>query len=90
MAEVVWSRNATKQFVRITAYIAERDLRAARDYADRLQQLADSLSEFPDRGRPAGRHREMTTVPPFVMRYRVSGDLVTIVAIRHGRQARRS
>jgi plasmid stabilization system protein ParE len=50
-----------------------------------LIAFADSLAEFPHRGRTAedGR-REMTIVRPYVLRYRVEGETVVILRIRHG------
>jgi plasmid stabilization system protein ParE len=47
--------------------------------------LADSLAEFPHRGRDAGEgRREMTTVWPYILRYRVEDDRVIVLRIRHG------
>jgi plasmid stabilization system protein ParE len=55
--------------------------------ARRLIELADSLVQFPDRGREAGDgKREMTSVWPYIVRYRVEGDTVFILRIRHGAQ----
>ena len=50
-----------------------------------LIALADSLAEFSERGREAGDgRREMTIVPPYILRYRVEKDRVVILRIRHG------
>ena len=47
--------------------------------------MADSLAEFPDRGRDVGDgRREMTTVRPYVLRYRVEDERVIVLRIRHG------
>lgn len=54
--------------------------------AQRLRHAAESLGENPARGRPAGALRELTTVPPYLIRYRISDDTVQIVRIRHGAQ----
>ena len=52
---------------------------------ERLIALADSLAEFSERGREAGDgRREMTIVPPYILRYRVEKDRVVILRIRHG------
>jgi plasmid stabilization system protein ParE len=49
--------------------------------------VGDSLQAFPERGRPvAGGLRELPTVPPYIIRYRVAGDAVLILRIRHGRE----
>ena len=53
----------------------------------RLKQAADSLFEFPDRGRPAWRGlRELPVVYPYLIRYRVRDERVEIVRIKHGAQ----
>lgn len=60
-------------------------LALARRLADKLITLADSLAEFSERGRDAGGGmREMTIVWPYILRYRVEGDTVFILRIRHG------
>jgi plasmid stabilization system protein ParE len=52
-----------------------------------LIEVADSLSEFSERGRDAGEgRREMTIVWPYVLRYRVERDTVFILRVRHGAQ----
>nr|WP_293481490.1 type II toxin-antitoxin system RelE/ParE family toxin [Phenylobacterium sp.] len=58
---------------------------AAARLAARLASVADSLAEMPERGRPIAEGlRELTTVWPNLFRYRVTPELVEVVAIRHG------
>ena len=84
---VAWPDSAVDQLDRIVAYIELFDPRAAKRMAQRLYALGESLTEFPHRGRLAAHGtRELTSVPPYIMQYLVEGDLVTIVAIRHGAQ----
>lgn len=52
--------------------------------AQRLKLAAASLAEFPERGRVSGSLRELATVPPYLIRYRVGAGVVQIVRIRHG------
>ena len=55
--------------------------------AQRLQLAASSLAEFPMRGRPVGRLRELVAVQPYIIRYRIIADgSVQIIRIRHGAQ----
>jgi toxin ParE1/3/4 len=83
--KIVWTDEAIAQLEIIGAYIAIDDPVAAAALANRLIALADSLAEFPHRGRVAEENsREMTTVWPFILRYRVDGDTVLILRIRHG------
>lgn len=85
MAEVVWLNEAFDQLDLIVAYIAVFDPAAAERIGAELVALGESLSEFPNRGRPTGGGaREMVIVRPYVLRYDVKGDVVTILAIRHG------
>ena len=63
--------------------LAEKAVRVG--LSPRPSVVADSLAEFPDRGRDAGDgQREMTTVWPHVLRYRVTIDTVLVLRIRHG------
>jgi toxin ParE1/3/4 len=91
MAEVVWLTEALDQLNQIAAYIRIFNPASADRITDRLTALGDSLTKFPNRGRPA-KHglRELTTVPPYVLRYEVVDQTVYIVAVVHGaRQAER-
>jgi plasmid stabilization system protein ParE len=87
MARIVWTREALHSIELIRAHIQQFDPGAAQRMARRLIEAADSLRDFPDRGRPvAGCYRELPIVPPSVIRYRVDADRVLILRIRHGRQ----
>lgn len=53
--------------------------------AARLLDAASDLAVFPHRGRLAGMNlRETTVVYPYIIRYRVEGDCVVILRVRHG------
>lgn len=85
MAKVVWDGNAIADLNRTIAYIEQFNAGAADQMASRLFALGESLTDFPRRGRPVRDDlREMTTVPPYILRYVVQGDIVTIVSIHHG------
>ena len=84
---VTWSDRAIVELGEIVEYIEAFNPSAADKLAKRLLAVADSLANFPDRGRPSPfGSREMTNVPPYVMRYRVHADVVEIVHVRHGRR----
>lgn len=52
-----------------------------------LIAAADSLTELPERGRPAATgRREVVSIWPYVIRYQVIGDRVVILRVRHGSQ----
>jgi toxin ParE1/3/4 len=89
LPNIVWTEDAVEHLEAIVTYVSVYDPAAAQRLAQRLIELADSLAEFPQRGRDAGDgRREMTVVWPYILRYRVQGDTVFILRIRHGaRQA---
>ena len=91
MAEVIWERVALDDLDDIVAYIERFDPAAALRYEMALRALGESLADFPNRGRPAtGGTREMTSVPPYVLGYRVEADEVHVLSIRHGRRQSRA
>ena len=54
----------------------------------RLRAAALALHEQPQRGRPVAEGvRELTVVPPYVIRYHLKGSTVSIIRIKHGAQA---
>lgn len=85
MKKIVWTDEAIAHLEAIVTYVSVYDPAAAERLGRRLIELADSLAEFPDRGRDAGDgKREMTTVRPYILRYRVESERVIILRIRHG------
>lgn len=85
MATVEWTSEALEQLDLIITYISVFDEAAAHRMIARFAAAGESLSEFPNRGRPAGNGaRELVTVPPYVLRYSVVEDTVSILSIRHG------
>lgn len=88
MAQVIWTRRALRRLELIRTYIAQFDPEAAQRFAGRLIDAGNSLETFPHRGRPATRgRRELVTVPPYILRYKVDAGRVVISDIKHGRQA---
>ena len=84
MPKIVWTDAAVEHLEAIVAYVSAHDAAAAARLAERLLHLADGLADFPHRGRDAGDgRREMSIVWPYVLRYRVEGDTVYILRIRH-------
>lgn len=87
---VIFAYRAIRDLRRIQAYIARDNPSAALRMAYRLDAACNVLVNFPDRGR-RGREpgtRELTTVPPYIIVYRVQPDCVEIARIWHGRQDR--
>ena len=80
----MWTEEAVANLDAISAYIMAFNPAAARHLAERLIAVAESLREFADRGRDTGGGmREMPTVRPYILRYRMTADTVFILRIRH-------
>jgi len=81
---IVWTDEAVGQLEAIVTYVSAFNPAAAERLGKRLIAVADSLVEFPNRGRSIGKQlREMTVVRPYVLRYRVEDASVIILRIRH-------
>jgi toxin ParE1/3/4 len=88
MARVVWRRRALDELDGILAYITQFDPAAAERKGAALFSLGESLSSSPDCGRPLeDGTREMVIVSPYILHYKVRGDRVAILSIRHSARA---
>ncbi len=76
MVQVVWTPRALADLNAIAAHIGQFRPLAAQRMALRLRLAADSLAHHPERGRQSGRLRELATVPPYLIRYRVTESAV--------------
>ncbi|RAU22139.1 addiction module toxin RelE [Paramagnetospirillum kuznetsovii] len=84
---IAWSPSALRDFARIYDYISAFNPMAACEMAERLRDAADSLRDFPERGRPIAQgRRELPVIWPYVIRYRIKEATVQILRVRHGRQ----
>jgi toxin ParE1/3/4 len=81
---IIWSDEALENLDHIAAYIELFDPEAAARLANRLVAVADSLAEFPSRGRQSSRGtREISTLSPYILRYRILSGSVEIIRVRH-------
>jgi plasmid stabilization system protein ParE len=84
MRRVVWSPTAIRDLARIRAFVARFSPVAAARITSDLQAAGETLAAHADRGRPApGGKRELATLRPYLIRYRVTTDDVRIIRIRH-------
>jgi toxin ParE1/3/4 len=82
---LVWSPSALRDILSIYNYIANYNPGAASALIDALLNAGEGLVNFPHRGRPVGSNlRELTIVYPYIIRYEVLGNDVTILRVRHG------
>ncbi len=82
---VVWTKPALRGVSRAYDYIFEFNPQAASRMAEALLAAGDGLVNFPHRGRPVRgtAMRELVSVSPYVIRYRIEGNDVVILRIRH-------
>ncbi len=87
---VRFTRRAINDLASIREYIATDNPTAASRMAVELVAACDKLELFPERGKLGLREgtRELTTVWPYVIVYRIDGTDIDILAIWHGAQDR--
>ncbi|TPG21045.1 type II toxin-antitoxin system RelE/ParE family toxin [Sphingomonas koreensis] len=85
MRRIIWTREASDNLEDIRRYLVEFNAAAAQNLAQRIIATAQSLSEFPHRGRPIGDGlRQIALIYPYLIRYSVDGEMVIITGVRHG------
>jgi addiction module RelE/StbE family toxin len=80
-----WTKSALADLVAIVAYIEQDNAERARSFALEIQEKANNLADFPAIGRP-GRvsgTRELIIHPNYIIPYRIRGDDVEILRVRH-------
>jgi len=85
VAEVIWTDRAFADIEAIVAYISSQSKPlAAQRLGQKLLAIGESLRDHPDRGRPISHsRREIAFVTPYLVRYRIKGDRVFIMEVRH-------
>ncbi len=81
---VFWTARAKRDLDMIRAEIAKDAPIAAARFQARLVAAGESLEAFAARYRASGQARELVTVRPYVIRYRVEPEAVLILGVRHG------
>jgi toxin ParE1/3/4 len=82
---VVWSDRSRRDLENIRAYIGQFKPLAAQRLTERLVATVESLTAHPHRGRVVGHGlRELTTIAPYLVRYRVTTTTVQVIWIKHG------
>jgi toxin ParE1/3/4 len=85
---VVWLGSAEEQLLSIIDHISEDSPAAAVALGQTIRARADTLATYPNRYR-AGRikgTRELVVKPNYIVVYRVVGDKVQILRVRHARK----
>jgi toxin ParE1/3/4 len=81
---VIWTNQALEDLASIRAYFGQFNPQAAARLASRLVDAADSLAEHAERGRSLADRHELLAVWPYLISYRILGDAVQIIRLRHG------
>ncbi len=86
---LIWTEPALWDLGSIRAYISVDSTAAADRQLDKVFVAVARLSQFPESGRP-GRHagtRELVIAgTPYVIPYRVRGDIIQVLRVLHGRR----
>jgi toxin ParE1/3/4 len=86
---VVWTAWALRDLASLRAYIWQNNPAVAERQVERILAAAARLAEFPETGRPgrrAGTRELVVTRTPYLVAYRVRGELVEVLRVLHGRQ----
>jgi toxin ParE1/3/4 len=85
---IEWLPVALEQLLSIIDHISEDSPAAAVELAQTIRARADTLASYPNRyrtGRIKGT-RELVVKPNYIIVYRVVGDDVQILRVRHARR----
>ncbi|MDR2573774.1 MAG: type II toxin-antitoxin system RelE/ParE family toxin [Desulfovibrio sp.] len=83
---IKWLKRAIKSLDAAMAHIAQDDEETARDISDYIHMRVESLQEQPLQGRPGrifGTRELVMDKYPFIVPYRVKGEVIQILRIFH-------
>ena len=84
-----WSKEAAQDLERIADYLFEETPEHAPELVRAIYRTPFALLTFPHRGRPGKKEgtRELVLSPlPYIVVYRITGNVIHIVRILHGAQ----
>ncbi|MBJ7221178.1 MULTISPECIES: type II toxin-antitoxin system RelE/ParE family toxin [unclassified Brenneria] len=84
--EIKWLRKAAANLEAEYLYIAQDDQQAASKFVDEVQRLTELLPQQPAMGRPGrvpGTRELVLTHYPYIIPYRVKGNMLQILLIFH-------
>ena len=85
--QIKWHRKARQDLRHLRAYIAEDNPQAAASVARSILQAVERLPENPAIGRPGrvmGTRELVVAGTPYLVPYRVMGDVIVILRVLHG------
>jgi toxin ParE1/3/4 len=86
---LIWTQPALRDLQAARLYIASDNQSAAAQQIEYIFTAVDTLLQFPDSGRPGRRKdtRELVVNrTPFIVPYRVRGDVIELLRVLHGRR----
>ena len=84
VAKVVWTLQATLDLQNIRDWVAQERPVTAHASGERLKLAAAALDRYPNRGRLISHdRRELAHVRPYLFHYRVVGEGVETLEVRH-------
>ena len=93
MSRIVYTAAALRDIERLRAFLRPKNQAAAKRAGEAIRNGLRILASQPRMGRPAGDlpepYREWVIEygkDGYVVRYRVDDDVVTVLAVRHGRE----
>ena len=84
-----YNRRAVRDLESIADYVHKHSPDAAARVRARIENLIGGLADFPYQGTPTGEpgiRRLVATPFPYLIFYRIKGEAVIILHIRHGRR----
>jgi toxin ParE1/3/4 len=87
--QVVWTARALRDLAALRAYIARERPAAAKRQVERILAAAVRLERFPESGRPGrrpGTRELVVSQTPYLLPYRLRGELIEVLRVLHGRQ----
>jgi plasmid stabilization system protein ParE len=85
---VIVATEALRDLDEIRAYLMTVSPKAERRVGIDFDRALALLENFPEIGRKLGDgRRQLSSMTPYLIRYRIEGDLVVVISIRHGARA---
>ena len=86
---IVWAEPAVRDLASARAYVAQDNPSAATRQVARAIAAVTGMLRFPEIGRPGrrpGTRELVVNGTPYIVAYRLRGDVIEILRVLHGRQ----
>lgn len=89
MPQVVWTARALRDLASLREHISRERPAAAERQVELILTAVERLTRFPHSGRAgrrAGTRELIISRTPYLVPYRIRGELIEVLAVLHGRQ----